>query len=139
MKDLISQVINYLQSKDYIENAILFGSRANGKIHAMSDIDIGILTERELDLLEIGEIVGDLEIITNLKVDLLLLNNLYYSDPLLAFNIIQNHKELFLNDIEKWNEYRVKTLLVYFDEKPILDKVNLAFKKRYAKDKESNE
>ena len=69
------------------------------------------------------------------KVDLVVLNDLYHRDPQLVFNIIQKHKEIFIRNREVWNQYKTKSLLVYFDEKPILDKVNEAFRKRYAKEK----
>ncbi|PHS58191.1 MAG: hypothetical protein COB17_04140 [Sulfurimonas sp.] len=71
------QVKNILQENQNIIFALLFGSYANGKSNDMSDIDIAIFTDKELDIFEFGMIVSDLEQLSDKKIDLVVLNNLY--------------------------------------------------------------
>ncbi len=66
-----------LKNNNNIIFAVLFGSYANDTSYNLSDIDIAIYTNKELDILEIGSIVSDLEQATNKKIDLIVLNNLY--------------------------------------------------------------
>ncbi len=94
----ISEIKNILRSYDVITNALLFGSHADNTQHAMSDIDIAVITKNEMDIFTMGEIISKLEAITGSKIDLVSLNDLYKKSPLLAYNIYQNHKIIFLRD-----------------------------------------
>ncbi|MEM7181371.1 MAG: nucleotidyltransferase domain-containing protein [Spirochaetota bacterium] len=103
-----SNIHKYLISLDFIQTAIVFGSQVNGKTktYAMSDIDIAILSQKEIPLLQSGGIISNLETICEQKVDLAVLNGLYYKDPQFAFNIIDNHREIFVRDRDVWNQYK---------------------------------
>lgn len=128
----LSKIKEILDSYDVIINALLFGSYAKGASHSMSDIDIAIQTREEPDLLAIGEIISDVESVAEKKVDLVMLNDLYKKAPLLAFNIYQNHKILFIKDKEAFDSFKENALHFYLDFKHIIDEQNRAFLQRVA-------
>ena len=128
----LSKIKEILNSYDVIINALLFGSYAKGKQHAMSDIDIAIQTKEELDLLTLGEIISAVEGAAKRKVDIVVLNDLYKKAPLLAFNIYQNHKALFIKDKKVYDCFKENALHFYLDFKHVIDDQNRAFSQRVA-------
>ena len=110
-----------LQTYDFIDFALLFGSYAKGTQSALSDIDIAIYTNRSIDLLEQGSIISHLEGLLEKHVDLLLLNNLYKENARMAFNIIDNHKVIFCNTLEKYLDFKTYTYKYYFDQLPMYE------------------
>ena len=85
---------------------------------------------QKIDLLEIGGIVSDLEKITNKKIDLVELNNLYLKNPLLAYEIITKSELLFCKNENSLIEYKTKTYLNYLDTEKLRDIVNKDFYRR---------
>jgi len=126
----IQKLTDTLKKHNFIQTALLFGSYAKGTTHSMSDIDIAIETSRELNLLELGSIVSEIETLYNQKVDLVILNDLYKKRPLLAYNIYQNHKLLFTKDINGYISFKTNALHYYMDFQNILEEQNKAFHKR---------
>lgn len=96
----------------------------------MSDVDIGIITNVDLPLIEIGLLISQLE--TQLKgtVDLLVLNDLYKKNPQLAFNIIVSYRVVFCRSDSVLIEFKRNTLLYYFDTEPLRKMADEAFWKR---------
>ena len=119
-----------LEKFDFIINALLFGSYANGKNGFLSDIDIAIETSKDISLLEYGAIVSELEDELNKKIDLVILNELYKKEPLLAYNIYINHKPIFIKNKEKYDDFKIYALKYYTDLKPLYDLTNKALLKR---------
>src|SRR3990167_3156441 len=119
-----------LSQYDFISNVLIFGSFALDKQNSMSDIDIAIQTTRDIDIFTIGEIISNLESALAIKIDLVILNNLYKKSPLLAYNIYQSHKQVYINDVEKYNDFKSNALHYYLDFKPIIEEQNRAFLKR---------
>ncbi len=119
-----------LQLYDFIDFALLFGSYANGTQSTMSDIDIAIHTNRSIDLLEQGIIIADLEEILEKRIDLVVLNDLYKENSKMAFNVIDNHKIIFCNELEKYLEFKTYTYKYYFDQKPMFDLFDKALLER---------
>ncbi len=128
----ISEIKNILRSYDVITNALLFGSHADNTQHTMSDIDIAVATKNEMDIFSMGEIISKLEDATSAKIDFIILNDLYKKSPLLAYNIYQNHKIIFLRDEQSFKSFKENTLHYYMDFKHILDEQNEAFSQRVA-------
>ena len=128
----LSKIKETLNSYDVITNALLFGSYAKGTPHGMSDIDIAIQTRKDLDLLAIGEIISTIESVVEKKVDLVVLNDLHKKAPLLAFNIYQNHKALFVKDKKAYDSFKENALHFYLDFKHIIDEQNRSFSQRVA-------
>ncbi|BAF70683.1 type VII toxin-antitoxin system MntA family adenylyltransferase antitoxin [Nitratiruptor sp. SB155-2] len=120
---------NYFCQKE-IDFALLFGSFAKNKAHHLSDVDIGAYFLKEPDILDIGEMVLDLEEITGKRVDLVVLNDLYKKNPLLSFNIVQNHETLCVKDENKYVDFKANSYLWYFDHEPLFAMQKVAFEQR---------
>jgi len=121
---------NILSQYDFIVFALLFGSHASQKVHTMSDLDIAIYTDSEIDLLMMGEIIAALEAEMNTKVDLVVLNDLYKTDPKLAFNITDNHEVIFCRDRECYIDFKTMSMKYYFDIAPMYEMFDKAPKER---------
>ncbi len=119
-----------LEKYDFIVFAIIFGSFAENRAMSISDIDIGIYTNRPVTLLEIGKIVSRIEKLTNTKVDLIVLNNLYKKKPVLAFEIVSKGQLIFCRDKEKFIQFKKDTFIYYLDTAPLRNTIDESFKKR---------
>ena len=111
----IKKLEDILSKYDFILFALLFGSYASGKDGYLSDIDIAIETDKELDLLTYGKMISDIETSLKKKIDLIITNELYKSDPKIAFNITDNHKVIFIKDKNRYIDFKVNSLKYYFD------------------------
>jgi len=133
IKKVKSQTLtSILDSYNFIINALLFGSCANNTQHVISDIDIAIEINKDIDIFTIGDIISKLESATNKKIDLVILNNLYKKSPLLAYNIYLQHKIIFLKDEKSFKSFKENALHYYMDFEHILDEQNRAFLQRIA-------
>ncbi|MBI5048310.1 MAG: nucleotidyltransferase domain-containing protein [Deltaproteobacteria bacterium] len=115
---------------DFIESAILFGSFAEGKQTKMSDIDIGIVAMKDLSLIEIGLIASRMEIALKRRVDIVILNDLYRKNPILAYEILSKGKILFCRNQERLIELKTNTILFFMDTAPLRDTVNRGLRER---------
>jgi predicted nucleotidyltransferase len=132
MEDSIRQT---LLSDPRIDVALLFGSHVTGKTTPMSDVDIGILTNVELSLMDLGSLINELESALHATVDLIELNELYKKNPQFAFNIVSNHRVVFCRQNEVLVAFKRNTFLYYFDTQPLRDMVNASFQRRIAEGK----
>ncbi len=66
-----------MQKNENIIFALIFGSFNSASFSKVSDIDVGFLSKKEFDLIELGIIIADLEKITRKKIDFIELNDLY--------------------------------------------------------------
>lgn len=123
LKELLSQY-------DFITNVLIFGSYATDKQNIMSDIDIAMHTNKDIDIFELGEIISNLESTLALKIDLVVLNNLYKKSPLLAYNIYQSHKPIYINDTEAYSSFKENALHYYLDFQHVIEDQNIAFLER---------
>jgi len=130
MKSITDKIASILNRFDFIKNALLFGSYASKKSGFLSDIDIAIETSKDISLLEYGSIVATLEDALNKKIDLVILNELYKKEPLLAYNIYINHKPIFIKDKAKYDNFKLYALKYYTDLKPLFNLTNKAIRKR---------
>jgi len=112
---------NKISKNKNIAFAILFGSCATGKVRFGSDLDLAIYFKAEPELLEIGDLVNQLQEITEDKIDLVKLNGLCLSRPGLAYNIIKDGIIVYNEDSIMLAEYKRKVLLEYLNFKPIAD------------------
>lgn len=125
-----SKLKELLNQYDFVTNVLIFGSYAANKQNNMSDIDIAIHTNKDIDIFELGEIISNLESTLNLKTDLVILNNLYKKSPLLAYNIYQSHKPVYLNDTGTYNSFKENALHYYLDFQHVIEEQNIAFLER---------
>jgi len=126
----IKKLENILSQYDFIIFALLFGSHATQSTYAMSDLDIAIYTDGEIDLLTMGEMIATLEAEVDTKVDLVILNDLYKTDPKLAFNITDNHQVIFCRDQECYIDFKTMSMKYYFDIAPMYEMFDKALKER---------
>jgi predicted nucleotidyltransferase len=120
----------YFESRQDINFALVFGSYASGKNHSFSDLDIGVHCKVELDIIEIGNMIGDLESITNIKIDLLILNDIYEENSTIAYEIICNHKVIYSKSENIFLNFKTKTYLHYFDDEPLREMKRKSLQKR---------
>ena len=100
-----------------------------------SDLDIGIYSKGNIDLLSIGKIITDLEKISSKKVDLLELNDLYKKSPTLAYKIVTNYELLFSKNENVFIDFKRNSFLYYFDTEYLRKSVNTALYKRISSKK----
>ena len=121
---------SYFEARKDIDFAIVFGSYAIEKNRPFSDLDIGIHTKLDLSLLQIGSTIDDLESITNIKIDLLVLNEIYEENSSLAYEIISNHKQIYTQSEKIYVQFKTKTFLHYFDDEPLREMKRNSLQKR---------
>jgi predicted nucleotidyltransferase len=121
---------DYLRQVDCIDFAVIFGSFAEGKVSNLSDIDIGIFINTDISLMECGSMTIRLESILKREVDIVILNDLYKRNPLLAYEIISKGGMILCKDETKFREFKKNTLLYFMDTKGLRDMMNDAFRRR---------
>ena len=119
-----------LKKFDFVVNALLFGSAASGKMHALSDVDIALQVSREPTLFELGLLVSDLEEAIGKDVDIVFLDRILQEDVVLAYEIYLNHKPLFINDKERYERFLELALGFYLDFKPVVEEQRILFLQR---------
>lgn len=126
MKDsTLNQILaDYLNEYREIVFALLFGSQVSGKTRFNSDIDIAICFKNEPDILMMGQIIAQLESLTNNRIDLVVLNALPTKNPLLAYNITGSHDVLVCHDVKQYETFKFRSYCEYFDFEPVLKEQN---------------
>ncbi len=114
----IGPIVEEVRNREGIMAAILFGSVARGKAGALSDIDICLVTTREIsesekrDLLSYG----------SRKVDV----SLFYDLPLtIRFRVLREGKLLFCRDSLTLHRIVAKTVRQYLDTASLIRKHSL--------------
>ena len=130
-----NEIKKYLESYDFLIFTLIFGSYASQTAGSKSDLDIGIYSNESLDLLLLGRMITDLEKITNLKIDLIELKDIYKKSPNLAYQIVKNHKLLFLKNEDVYFEFKRRSFLYYFDTEKLRESVRSALYKRISSKK----
>lgn len=92
--DLPYQFVEKIKALPFVEQILLFGSRARGDNQPRSDIDLAILTSKasEDDWVSVMNIIENAD--TLLKIDCVRVDKLKSDDPL-KLNIIKDNKILF--------------------------------------------
>lgn len=96
---------------------LLFGSQATGKTHKQSDVDIAILSEKELGLREMGEL--SLIFMQGLKAKDVDLVDLKTAPPLLLKQVATNAILLYENKPLVFSTFRVYALKRYMEARPL--------------------
>ena len=121
----LSQKLKMELKKFKIEVVYLFGSRATGKIHPLSDFDIGIVfVDFQKTKKNISEIynelfslfLNELKVEDEEKLDLVFLQETPFS---LQYKAIVDGKILYCEDFEFAANYEEYILNRYFDFQPI--------------------
>jgi len=124
------QLKDILEQYNYIDFALLFGSYVDDRAKRLSDVDIGIYTNRPIDLLEQGYLISTLENLLDKTIDLVLLNDLYKHHAKLAFNIVDKHQIILQRNREKYIEFKTYTYKYYFDQQQMYTMFDKSLYKR---------
>lgn len=96
--------------------AYLFGSAAQNRLAAESDVDIGLLFEAPPDALRLLELQEDVTTILKRQCDLVTLNQ---ASPILAMQVLKYGELVFERSERAVREFQVRTLFAYFDLKQV--------------------
>lgn len=129
-------LVAFLRSQPDIVAAYLFGSRATGRVHPGSDVDIAVLLDedallsttrwggpllsRRLDLITAAERFA------NCELDVVTLNN---ASPLLCFEVLRKGRLLYEGNRGARVEFEVRAGKVYNDLEPMYQFFNEALRK----------
>jgi predicted nucleotidyltransferase len=105
-----------------IDLAYLFGSYAKGRVTPLSDVDVAVLLNNEIDSKIYFDIQLDLssQLSSYLEkeVEVVILNR---ADPRLSYQVIKYGKIVFEKDLNLKANFERKALNIYFDLKPMFD------------------
>lgn len=118
----ITKIVNELKNYSFVKAIFLFGSKARKKATKVSDIDICIIDKPKCPKNSRKKIL----VYAENKIDISFFSEL----PLYIQYHVLKGKPLFVKDKEFVIELKEKTLLEYFDMKPILDE-GLKIRKEY--------
>lgn len=113
---MIDAIREALASDERVAFAMLFGSHAQGRAHAGSDVDIALETTVELDPREVGALIGALEDACGAPVDLLLLDR---APPAIAYRVFADGQPILIRDRAAWVRRRHRAVLDYLDFRPM--------------------
>ncbi len=117
---LIQRLKDFFENYDY-SFVLLFGSYSSGEKKELSDIDIGVFFKKNIDYMEIGYQSIILEEKFHKKIDITVLNDIYKKDPLFAFEILNNHKPILINDKNSFISFKTLSQLYYLDYKDLIE------------------
>lgn len=109
--------VSTIAEKYRLSLVLLFGSQASGKTHKQSDIDIAVLSEKELSLREMGELT--LVFVQALKTNDIDLVDLKTAPPLLLKQVAANAVLLYESKPLVFSTFRVYALKRYMEARPL--------------------
>lgn len=98
---------------------LIFGSRASGKTHSGSDVDVAYSSSAPLSLEDESQFALDLAGI--LKTDLIDLVSIRASSPLLLKEIADNAVVLYESKKSLFSEFRLYSFKKYFESKRLFE------------------
>jgi len=117
---VIDKLREFFKDSPY-EFVLLFGSYSSNTQNELSDIDIGIFFKDRVDYMDLGYQSAKLESKLQKKIDMIVLNDLFRKDPLFAFEILNNHKLILLNNEKSYIDFKTFSQLFYLDHKPLIE------------------
>jgi uncharacterized protein len=120
----LGRAIALLEERFHPIAIVLFGSRASGRQRDESDFDLAILAGgSHVDALAVASARTDLEDVLRKSADLVVLDD---ASPILAMEVLRNHRTLRLRDEEAFERFVVRTLGAYFDLKRVREPIERA-------------
>jgi len=96
---------------------LLYGSAATGRLCPDSDVDIAVLLgRRSADPFELAALRTEVEARLGRDADLVVLET---ASPILAMEVLRQHRLLLNNQPQRLENFIVKTLGAYFDLKQV--------------------
>lgn len=127
MSEIAARLARYFTQSNrapFVASAYLFGSRAAGTAHRDSDVDVGVLLDRNLLPTRAERSRAAIELGSELiaathhnRVDVVVLNDV---SPELAMRVLEDGKRVFCRDPETDFRFRLETRLRYIDLRPFL-------------------
>jgi len=111
----IDEIIDELKKNKKVEAICLFGSYVKGNVKPFSDIDICIITERNISKQVKEEILSN----SSKKIDISIFWDL---PPVMRFRVIKEGKLLYKKDDLKLQRIKIDTFKTYLDFRPIIKK-----------------
>ena len=105
-----------LFNEEGLRLVLLFGSVASGKDYKESDIDLGFLFDRPIDILALTN-----QVIQLLRTDRVDVVDLSRASPLLKYSAIRQGKVLFEQTPGLFNIFQSLTTRIYVDTKKLRD------------------
>ena len=112
IKDSLTPLFN----EEGLRLVLLFGSVASGKEYQESDIDLGFLFDRPVDMLDLTN-----RVIRLLRTDRVDVIDLSRASPLLKHSAIRTGKNLFEQTPGLFNIFQSLTFRIYVDTKKLRD------------------
>ena len=110
--------IKRIAEKYNLSLILIFGSAVIGKTHQNSDLDIGVLSEKEVGFKKYSQIYSDLsEVFRGQEIDLVFIN---HADPLFLKKILENCKILY-GSKRTLNLLKIYSFKRYYDYKKYLN------------------
>ncbi len=131
---LVDKLRKFFQNQKY-DFILLFGSYSDGNDNLSSDIDIGLFFEKDVDYMDLGYQCAMLESKIGKKIDMIVLNDLYKKDPLFAFEVLQNHTPVIINNEKSYISFKTSCQLYFLDHKPLIQMNEKALLNRIKNDK----
>ena len=113
---VIRDRLSSLFSDEKLKLVVLFGSTATGNNHKKSDIDLGFLFDKRVDILELTNTV-----IRLVKTDNVDVVDLRYASPLLKFSAVKKGKLIYEKEQGMFNEFASLAFRMYADSKKLRD------------------
>jgi len=113
IKEWIKLIMNELRSNDEVEAIYLFGSYAKGNAKPISDIDICVLTKRNIPTRVKEEILSN----SSKNIDISIFWDL---PPTIRFRVFKEGKLLYKRDGIALQRVKVATLKSYLDIQPMI-------------------
>lgn len=137
----MSETIDYqaLLADTPVVLAYLFGSRAGGRVHDRSDVDVAVLLDESLSPVEQGrwqlELIGRLtDVWRTDDIDLVILNR---APAFLRHQVIKARHRLYVRDEAARVRFEVETMRDWFDWQPLYSKLNRRWLRRIRERAES--
>lgn len=113
----------------------LFGSRAKGAVKPLSDIDIGVILNKNVSRSKATDFKLELlskaaEILGTDEIDLIVLNE---APPDLTFNILRDGKILFCRSRKDFFDFREAAISNYLDSRHLRDETSFHLNERIKK------
>jgi len=113
IKEWIKLIMNELRSNDEVEAIYLFGSYAKGNAKPISDIDICVLTKKNIPTRVKEEILSN----SSKNIDISIFWDL---PPTIRFRVFKEGKLLYKRDGIALQRVKVATLKSYLDIQPMI-------------------
>ena len=122
-ENIVRQIVQFAAEQPTVTAAYLFGSAAQNRLTADSDVDVGLLFETPPDGIRLLELQEELTTVLRRQADLVSLNR---ASPILAMQVLKHGELVFARSETAVREFQVRTLFAYFDLKQVRKPIEAA-------------